>query len=65
MIRETAVKALGEIDEIKPYTFEPPITVRIEYQDALAADRQAERKDRKRIDGRTIEYSAENIITIF
>jgi len=65
MIRETAVKALGKINEIKPCIFQPPITVRIEHQDALTADRQAERKDRKRIDGRTIEYSAENMLYIF
>lgn len=65
MIREAAVNALGEVDEIQPYKFQPPLTVRIEHQDALTADQEAERKDRKRIDGRTVEYSAENMLFIF
>lgn len=64
-IREAAARALGKVNEVQPYRIKPPLTVRLEYQDALTADQEAERKDRKRIDGRTVEYSAESMLYVF
>jgi len=64
-IREAAVRALGKVDEILPYRIEPPLVVRLEYQDALTADQEAERKDRRRINGRTVEYSADSMPHVF
>jgi D-amino peptidase len=65
MIRETALKALGKVNEIKPYRIQPPLIIRLEYQDAQTADREGERKGRKRIDGRTVEHGAESMLQIF
>ncbi|MGQ9513931.1 MAG: M55 family metallopeptidase [Thermoproteota archaeon] len=61
-IKEAAKRALRRIGEIEPFKIKPPLVVRIEYQDALTADRESKRKGIRRIDGRTIEYEAETIL---
>ena len=64
-IREAALKALGKVKDIRPYRLQPPLTVRVEHQDAQTADQETMRREMKRIDGRTIEYRAETILNAF
>jgi len=65
LIKEAAKRALGKVDEIGPYKMQPPLSVRIEYQDAQTADRESKRKGMRRVNGRTVEYQVENILQIF
>lgn len=65
LIKEAARKALGRAKEIEPYRIKPPLSVRIEYQDAQTADRESKRKGVRRADGRTIEYVADSILQVF
>lgn len=64
LISEAAERALRRLarGEFKPYRLEAPVEMQVVYMLPAAADRISKRPGVKRIDGRTVSYTGDNII---
>ncbi|HUS78548.1 MAG TPA: M55 family metallopeptidase [Patescibacteria group bacterium] len=65
MIRRGAIKAMGKIDSIEPFTFEPPIEMYVKFTNAQMADGVEFMPTAERIDGRTIKFVLDDYIKAF
>jgi D-amino peptidase len=62
-IRQAAERALGL--RIKPFVLTPPITVQIAFQRAGYADQAALIPGSRRVDGRTVEWTGDDMPTVY
>jgi D-amino peptidase len=65
LIRQKAELGLRNRGKVKPLVFESPITMRLEFLNAGQADAAVFLPESIRIDGRTVEYTADNYRTAF
>ncbi|MGC9362572.1 MAG: M55 family metallopeptidase, partial [Candidatus Syntrophosphaera sp.] len=61
MVQEAVENALQkDKEEVPLYAFEPPVALRIEFNSTSKADQASLVPYTKRLDGRTVEFSAED-----
>ncbi|MCB5223764.1 MAG: M55 family metallopeptidase [Candidatus Cloacimonadaceae bacterium] len=66
LTREAVQKALAKsLDDIPLYSFEAPITLRIEFNHTSMAEQASLMPHTKRLDGRTLEYVADDYEIVF
>lgn len=65
LIREGVTKALKQRETIKPFTFDPPIEVRVKYMNSIMADAVEFMPSAERVDGRTINFVLDDYIKAF
>lgn len=65
LIRQQAENALKRRAETKPLIFGTPVTMRLEFLNAGMADAANFLPYSVRVDGRTVEYTADNYVTAF
>ncbi|MCZ6678289.1 MAG: M55 family metallopeptidase [Candidatus Poribacteria bacterium] len=64
LLRTGGRKAMGKIDEIEPYTIEPPYEFITEMRDEKAVNAKAEREDVERLDSHKYKVVGETLIEI-
>jgi len=62
-IRQTAERSLGLT--VPPFIVPPPITLRVAFQRALHADQASLIPGSRRVDGRTVEWTGEDMPTVY
>lgn len=65
IIRETTAKAIKKHRRVKPVTVATPVTYTIRFTDATRADAAAYIPGARRIDGKTIELTADDYLTAY
>ena len=65
LIKRGVKEALEKRDSIRPFTFQPPIEVLVEYSNALMADAVEFMPTAQRVDGRTIRFVLDDYLKAF
>jgi D-amino peptidase len=65
LIREGVSEALKKRESIKPFTFNPPIEVRVKYMNSIMADAVEFMPSAVRVDGRTIDFVLDDYLKAF
>lgn len=65
LIRQKAEEALKNLKAVRPLVFSNPVTMRLEFLNAGMADAATFLPNSVRVDGRTVEYTANNYVTAF
>ncbi|KAF0197673.1 MAG: peptide/nickel transport system substrate-binding protein [Bacillota bacterium] len=65
LIRHQAEAALRQRGDVKPLVFGMPVTMRLEFLNAGMADAANFLPGSVRVDGRTVDYTADNYVTAF
>jgi len=65
LIRDAARKTVENINKIAPYKPKVPIELKVEYHNSERADRISQRKNVKRIDGRTVLAKGYDMLEVY
>ena len=65
LIKEGVSQALKKRESIKPFTFNPPIEVRVKYMNSIMADAVEFMPSAVRVDGRTIDFIVDDYLKAF
>lgn len=65
LIRESAARALKDLDKFTPFVIEPPVKVEVQFLNAGMADAAQLPPGVNRVDGRTTSYTADDFLTGF
>ena len=65
LIRDAARKTVENINKISPYKPKVPIELKVEYHNSERADRISQRKNVKRIDGRTVLAKGYDMLEVY
>ncbi len=65
LIKRGAVKALKQVDGLKPFKIKPPINLKVVFINPGMAEVAEWVPRSKRVDGRTVSYSSRNMIEVY
>jgi len=65
LIKKGAVKALKQINKLKPFKINPPINLKVAFINPRMAEIAVLVPGSKRVDGRTVSFGSKNLIEVY
>jgi len=65
LIKKGAVKALKQINKLKPFKINPPINLKVAFINPGVAEIAVLVPGSKRVDGRTVSFGSKNLIEVY